>query len=872
MSISRRLASVALVWGWLGCAGALAGAAADSVVLENQWLALVFDSRTGAWNGLRDKKTGDNLVVQGVPPVPPLPRRLDAGRIDAAVGRKRALRLDGEWQYTPVPPSNSPEARFLKGEFDGAAWAPTPVPSQRGVGDDRLHERTGDFWYRRHFAVPADWPEAEMVLVIGAVDDFDVAWVNGARIGRTGQDTPHFWETPRFYRFPARCLRRGATNTVLLKVTNGAYDGGVAGPVALGLASALEEPAATLPPARVNPVAGPPQRLEIVCSSGGCEYRWEFEMSASRAAFSRQLTVRNVSSAEQVFQTAAYTAPACVLGPAQAAIFPGSLPVGDQPLSEIPEGESLGPRSQEPLVALWDAASMRGLGAWFHSEEEYAPVSVTRIGQGSSIRHSQQVVARLRPGEALTLGRQHFWLSHGARDETLRGVQAVYGQVGLRAPEGSLPGLRSMVLYCGHPGGPPELRFLDYGGFKALEAYVPTLKRLRVDLLWLLPTWAHGDGRRWNLYAPFDHYQVDPLLGTAADLKALQGACAAAGIRLMFDLVPHGPPDFTPLAKAHPEWAARKPDGSIQYEWGQLAFDNHHPGWQDYMRKAAEWGAREFGAVGARVDCGAGGPLNWNREVTSRPSLSTLAGGLGMNAAIRDGYRRAHPGVVILPEEYTGATIFNRVADLTYDAQLYFLQADLLERGAAPSEWARLFQQFLHDQQATLPPGGLKMRWISNHDTVSWTFQKRRPAKAYGEGRLRALLALCALIEGAPMLYQGDEDPAVYRQAGPSQVEYLGRLHGLRKDLAALRDGAADYASLRASEGVFACLRQHDRQEAIVLISFNPAPARCRLSLPGGLQGRWKDALGGELFDLADGVSLPMSPWQTRVLRLAPAP
>ena len=68
-------------------------------------------------------------------------------------------------------------------------------------------------------------------------------------------------------------------------------------------------------------------------------------------------------------------------------------------------------------------------------------------------------------------------------------------------------------------------------------------------------------------------------------------------IRLMFDLVPHGPPDFTPLAKEHPEWAARKQDGTLQYEWSQLAFDNHHPGWQDYMRRAAEWNAREFGAV-----------------------------------------------------------------------------------------------------------------------------------------------------------------------------------------------------------------------------------------------------------------------------------
>ena len=425
-------------------------------------------------------------------------------------------------------------------------------------------------------------------------------------------------------------------------------------------------------------------------------------------------------------------------------------------------------------------------------------VSVRRAGTGASVSHWQNVIIRLKPGETIALGLQFFWLAHGSRDAVLSGVQDAYRAVGLQVPAGALEGLRSMTLYCGHPGGPPELDFLRYGGFPALTKYVSTLARMHIDLLWLLPTWEHGDDRRWNLYSPFDHFQVDHLLGTADDLKTLSRACAAGNIRLMFDLVPHGPPDFTALAKEHPEWAARKQDGTLQYEWNQLAFDNHHPGWQDYMRRVAEWNAREFGAVGARVDCAAGGPLNWNPAVTNRPSLSSLAAGLGMNRAIRQGYASVHPGVVLLPEEYTGANIFCGVGDLTYDAQFYFLQADSLASNAPPEQWARSFQQFLHDQALTLPPGALKMRWISNHDTVSWTFQKQRPARAYGVDRMRALLALCALIEGVPMLYQGDEDPAVYGGQGESNVDLLAQLYGLRKRLDALREGTADYLSVRA--------------------------------------------------------------------------
>ena len=485
---------------------------------------------------------------------------------------------------------------------------------------------------------------------------------------------------------------------------------------------------------------------------------------------------------------------------------------------------------------------------------------------GARFRHEQGVTIRLRPDESVALGRQFFWLAHGSRNASLEGSREVYRAIGLRTPADGLPGLRGMVVYCGHPGGPPELNYLNYGGFRAVSGYVPTLHKMRIDLLWLLPIWEHGDGTTWNLYSPFDHFQVDHLLGTADDLKGLSRDCATKGIRLMFDLVPHGPPDFTPLAKEHPDWVARTPEGSNQVMWSQLAFDNNHPGWQDYMRRAAEWGAREFGAVGARVDCGAGGPLNWNPAVTRRPSLSSLAAGLGMNRAIREGYERVRRGVVVLPEEYTGARIFERVADLTYDAQFYYLQADLLERAASPEEWARSFQQFLHDQQQTLPPGALKMRWISNHDTVSWTFQKRRPAAAYGVERMRALLALCAFIEGVPMLYQGDEDPSVYGGRGEASVDFLAGIYGLRKRLAALREGRADYASAEATGGVFVCLRSDGRRTALVLISLNSRPVESVVSLHRGLGTHLTDALSGERVRAGNVFRVAMRPYQARVL------
>jgi hypothetical protein len=850
-------------------ASALAGEP-PPIRLSNSQLSLQFDGRTGAWIGFVDVRSGRQLVTGPATPTmirPPAVRRLDSQVIHRAVAAGQALELDGQWLYTPVPPSPAAATRFVQGRFDGERWQTTPIPSRRGAGDDRLHDRVGEFFYRREFTCPPQWSDEEMLLILGAVDDFDVTYINGTEIGSTGVDVPHHWQTARIYSFPGSLLHHGRPNTLLVKVNNAAYDGGIDGPLAVGPLSALV--AVESSESRLLNVSlthkSSAALLKMTARDDDYEYRLDYCLPDGQPWFTRQLTVHNVSGVEKLLHPVACTTPSLRVGPRQTVVFPGSLPLGDTPIATLPRTQWLRPQSNEPLAVLWDASERRGLGVWFHCEEEFSPVAVRRSGIGAEFQHLQHIVVRLKPGLSVALGKQFFWLAHDSRDAALRGIEQVYRAVGLQAPDHALAGLREAVLYCGHPGGTPEQHFRDYGGFTALRRYVPTLRKMGVNLLWLLPIWEHGDDTRWNLYGPFDHFRISPLYGTPEELRQLSTAARQSGIGLIFDLVPHGPPDFTPLARAHPEWIALDAKGKRQYAWGQYAFDYAHPGWQDYMRRAAAWDARQYGAVGARVDCGAGGPLNWNPALGDRPSRSSLAGGLAMNRAIREGFLDVDRQALLLPEEYTGANIFYRVADLTYDAQFYFLMVDLQARGASPQEWSAALQQFLHDQQLTLPPGALKMRWISNHDTVSWTFQKKRPIKLYGVERMRALLAICALVEGVPMLYQGDEDPTIYGSQGASSVDFLGRVYSLRKQLPSLRSGRADYEAARATGGVFACLRCAPSEDALVLVSLNPQSVTSLVTLPNPGVTRWTDVLSGESLPDERPSKVAMAPFQVRV-------
>ncbi len=607
------------------------------------------------------------------------------------------------------------------------------------------------------------------------------------------------------------------------------------------------------------------RKLEMTLSVAGWRVHASYWFPDGGSVLARSFVVENAGAQSRKLRGVGYVLPALSVGADMTAIRPDTKRVGNLTLERLSARHG-DPSPKDGLCYLWSEGGRRGIGTWFHSEEEFGPLKGGPGGGGAYLEHCQEVLANVPPGGRVSLGTQFLWLCRGTRDDILRSVQRVYKSVGLRPPPTGLRGLAKRVLYCGHPGGTPEQRFIGYGGFKALEAYVPTLKKMGFDLLWMLPIFEHGDGTRGNLYSPVDQFAISHRYGTANELRSLLASCRAAGIDVMFDLVPHGPPDDSALGKGHLNWVCRDEAGNVVYEWNQLAFDTAHPEWQEYMRRLAAHHVREHGIVGARIDVATGSPPNWSAPFPRRPSFSTLGGGLGMCRAIREGLLDARADAVILPEEYTAARIFYRVADLTYDASLFLTFVDLQARNAPPEEWAATLQLFLHDQALTLPPGSLKMRFVGNHDTVSWTVQKRRPRLAYGFERARALHSLCCLINGVPMIYQGEEDPAIYGGEGPSIVDHIVSLISCRRRLRALANGFANYDSAWASGGVFTCLWRADDECAVVLVSFNPAVVRSRVSLPTEMERlgeRWQDWLSGEVVPLS---AVPMHGHQVRVL------
>jgi sialate O-acetylesterase len=110
----------------------------------------------------------------------------------------------------------------------GGGWAKMEIPQ---VWENAGLAIDGAVWFRREVTLPEGWSGRELALSLGALDDFDVTYWNGERIGATGAETPEYYEAPRHYTVPGRLAKAGR-NLVAVRVFDHYGSGGFAGTAA----------------------------------------------------------------------------------------------------------------------------------------------------------------------------------------------------------------------------------------------------------------------------------------------------------------------------------------------------------------------------------------------------------------------------------------------------------------------------------------------------------------------------------------------------------------------------------------------------------------------------------------------------------------
>lgn len=491
------------------------------------------------------------------------------------------------------------------------------------------------------------------------------------------------------------------------------------------------------------------------------------------------------------------------------------------------------------LIARDDASGLNLVCAYY-SEEERVKLTVQE-GEGTArAQHVQLVAEMLRPGLRFTVGSQLLRVVAGSREDALRALQGFYDLPGLRTRIGMPADTGRNIFYSAHPRGTIDSSFRDVGGFANFTKLLPSIRELGVNTLWLMPFW-YGP-----VYAPYDYDKLDPKCGTPAELRALTDRAHGLGMRVLGDLIPHGPrdePGVTPtFGETHPDLVCRDREGKMVQWWGCHYCDYANPGWQDYMAKHAAYWVRECGLDGYRVDVAAGGAPNWRPYGDNRPSFSGLKGGLELLRKARAACLKENPRTLFLAESH-GPALY-AASEHEYHWAFARLLADHVLKDD-PAAFVQAMSGYLENQTYAFPADAFPIRFLTNHDELRARF-------LYGPSLHRVLLTLCAFMKGAPLLYHEEEI---------GNEDFLTQLYGIRQQYDELCVGQVSYRSVKATpDCVFTIEREHQGKRSVVAINFANQETNATLTLPetGLAQPGIYEAVSGKRLPYAASLAYPL--------------
>ncbi len=290
--------------------------------------------------------------------------------------------------------------------------------------------------------------------------------------------------------------------------------------------------------------------------------------------------------------------------------------------------------------------------------------------------------------------------------------------------------------------------FSEAGTFAEVEKKLDEIKKLGVDIIWLMPIHPIGKKKRKGTlgspYAISDYRSINPEFGTIEDFESLVNAIHSKGMKCIIDVVyNHTSPDSV-LSSEHPEWFYHREDGSFGNRVGDwsdiidLDYNNHEL-W-DYQIDTLKYWA---GYVdGFRCDVAPLIPIEFWKK--ARQEVAKVREDcLWLSESVEPGfilYMRGR-GLTALSD----SEIF-RAFDISYDYDCYSFFCDCIDGGSL-SEYAKAINR----QEYIYPDNYVKLRFLENHDVTRASFL------IPDERMLKNWTAFMFFQKGMALIYNGQE-------------------------------------------------------------------------------------------------------------------
>lgn len=358
-------------------------------------------------------------------------------------------------------------------------------------------------------------------------------------------------------------------------------------------------------------------------------------------------------------------------------------------------------------------------------------------------------------------------------------------------------------------------QFTPEGTFRAAEAELPALKKLGVDIIWMMPLQEIGQlerkGTLGSYYAIRDYCKVNPEFGTLEDFIHFVDAAHQLGFKVILDWVAnHTAPDSE--WTKNEGWHYRDSLGNlmVQYDWTDIAklnYDNQDM--RHAMLQAMHFWADNTGIDGFRCDVAGEVPTDF------------------WNWAMAD-LRLTHPNLFTLAENEDKAQELTESAfDMYYGWELH----SHMNKVAKGEESVADLWAYFDRCDSTLRPEAIRMNFTSNHDENSWAGTE---FERMGDGT-DAWAAFCYMVPGMPLIYNGQEYALDHRlqffekdtipHKDAPQFALYQQLNALRKAHPALRSNEQGGKMQRLAcdnSAIFACRRQAGKDVVTGIFNFSP--------------------------------------------------
>ena len=407
-------------------------------------------------------------------------------------------------------------------------------------------------------------------------------------------------------------------------------------------------------------------------------------------------------------------------------------------------------------------------------------------------------------------------------------------------------------------------QFSPEGTFKAVEAQLPRLKELGVDIVWFMPIYPISQKNKKGLlgspYAIADYKSVNPDYGTAADFKSLVNRAHALGLRVILDWVANHTGWDHVWMQQHPDWYTKvngamtapvDPKTGKRTDWSDVADLNYdNPDMRQGMIDAMQYWIRDYGVDGYRCDVAGFVPNDFWAQV--RPQLDKIKP-VFMLAEWEDE-----------PNEFKS---FN----MNYSWSLHHIMK-AIAKGAATADKIDSVRQA---NQKRFPAWYYQMLFTQNHDENA---NNGTLIESFGPGA-DAFVVLTCTLEGMPLVYNGMESNLNKRLAffqkdtipwgNYAKTDFFETLltlkHRNRALWNGLAGGKAEKIPTNHDDKVYVFYRQHENDRVIVLVNLSDQTQSFTL---GGHSygGTYTEIFSHESVDVKPAMNVTLTPWSYRVL------